>query len=83
MTKTDLPSYQRPQTSQSSILKTDLRFHSNVVSALQKVVEAYLVGLFEDTNLCTIHVAGKELFSNGGKELSVPRLNATVRVYLS
>lgn len=35
--------------------KTDLRFQSNVVLALQKTVEAYLVGLFEDTNLCTIH----------------------------
>jgi histone H3 len=25
------------------------------VLALQEVSEAYLVGLFEDTNLCTIH----------------------------
>ncbi|KAL5077279.1 hypothetical protein RYX36_016263 [Vicia faba] len=35
--------------------KTDLRFQSSVVFALQEDAEAYLVGLFEDTNLCTIH----------------------------
>ncbi|XVF63745.1 hypothetical protein PTKIN_Ptkin09bG0111100 [Pterospermum kingtungense] len=35
--------------------KTDLRFQSHAVLALQEVVEAYLVGLFEDTNLCAIH----------------------------
>ncbi|VAH07519.1 unnamed protein product [Triticum turgidum subsp. durum] len=27
----------------------------NAVSALQEAAEAYLVGLFEDTNLCAIH----------------------------
>ncbi|KAF7023431.1 hypothetical protein CFC21_035942 [Triticum aestivum] len=36
--------------------KTDLRFQSSAVSALQEAAEAYLVGLFEDTNLCAIHV---------------------------
>ncbi|XP_048477228.1 histone H3-like [Rhincodon typus] len=35
--------------------KTDLRFQSSAVMALQAASEAYLVGLFEDTNLCTIH----------------------------
>ncbi|KAI6704430.1 hypothetical protein NL676_007392 [Syzygium grande] len=35
--------------------KTDLRFQSSAVTALQEVAEAYLVGLFEDTNLCAIH----------------------------
>ncbi|KAE8704585.1 histone H3.2 [Hibiscus syriacus] len=35
--------------------KTDLRFQSSAVSSLQEAVEAYLVGLFEDTNLCAIH----------------------------
>ncbi|KAF5749870.1 hypothetical protein HS088_TW03G00196 [Tripterygium wilfordii] len=33
----------------------DLRFQSSVVAALQEAAEAYLVGLFEDTNLCAIH----------------------------
>ncbi|PQM38161.1 hypothetical protein Pyn_14213 [Prunus yedoensis var. nudiflora] len=35
--------------------KTDLRFQSHAVLALQEAAEAYLVGLFEDTNLCAIH----------------------------
>uniref|UniRef100_M1CDA1 Histone H3.2 n=1 Tax=Solanum tuberosum TaxID=4113 RepID=M1CDA1_SOLTU len=33
----------------------DLRFQSSAVAALQEAAEAYLVGLFEDTNLCAIH----------------------------
>ena len=37
------------------VLQTDLRFQSHAVLALQEAAEAYLVGLFEDTNLCTIH----------------------------
>ena len=32
-----------------------LRFQASAVLALQEVSEAYLVGLFEDTNLCAIH----------------------------
>nr|GEV45264.1 histone H3.2-like [Tanacetum cinerariifolium] len=35
--------------------KTDMRFQSSAVAALQEASEAYLVGLFEDTNLCAIH----------------------------
>ncbi|KAK1375231.1 Histone domain-containing protein [Heracleum sosnowskyi] len=35
--------------------KTDMRFQSHAVLALQEAAEAYLVGLFEDTNLCAIH----------------------------
>ena len=35
--------------------KTDLRFQGSAVLALQEAAEAYLVGLFEDTNLCAIH----------------------------
>ncbi|OCT64169.1 hypothetical protein XELAEV_18045270mg [Xenopus laevis] len=35
--------------------KTDLRFQSAAIGALQEASEAYLVGLFEDTNLCAIH----------------------------
>lgn len=35
--------------------KTDLRFQSNAVLALQEAAESYLVSLFEDTNLCAIH----------------------------
>merc|ERR1712123_548415 len=35
--------------------KTDLRFQSAAIGALQEASEAYLVGLFEDTNLGAIH----------------------------
>ena len=36
-------------------IKTDLRFQSMAILALQEAAEAYIVGLFEDTNLCAIH----------------------------
>ena len=36
-------------------IKADLRFQSTAVLALQEAAEAYLVGLFEDSNLCAIH----------------------------
>ena len=35
--------------------KTDLRFQSAAILCIQEAAEAYLVGLFEDTNLCAIH----------------------------
>ena len=35
--------------------KSDLRFQSSAILALQESSEAYLVGLFEDTNLAAIH----------------------------
>lgn len=35
--------------------KVDLRFQSTAILALQEASEAYLVGIFEDTNLCAIH----------------------------
>ena len=37
------------------IIDPKLRFQSEAVRALQEACEAYLVGLFEDTNLCAIH----------------------------
>ena len=35
--------------------RDDLRFQSAAVEALQEAAEAYLVGIFEDTNLCALH----------------------------
>jgi len=35
--------------------KPDLKFQSVALQALQEAAEAYLVSLFEDTNLCAIH----------------------------
>ena len=40
-------SYQRGLTWFISVIKTDLRFQSSAVMALQEACEAYLVGLFE------------------------------------
>ena len=39
----------------ASEVKADCRWQSQAVLALQEATEAYLVGLFEDTNLCAIH----------------------------
>ena len=36
-------------------IDSDLRCQSTAVLALQEASEAYLIGLFEDTNLCAIH----------------------------
>ncbi|XP_008830079.1 uncharacterized protein LOC103733091 [Nannospalax galili] len=53
--------------------KTDLRFQSSAVMALQEASEAYLVGLFEDTNLAILFVmsgrgkGGKGLGKGGAK----------------
>ena len=35
--------------------KSELRFQSSAVMAMQEASESYMVGLFEDTNLCAIH----------------------------
>ena len=35
--------------------KSNLRFQSSAIMALQEAAEAFLIGLFEDTNLCAIH----------------------------
>ncbi|KAK6300147.1 hypothetical protein J4Q44_G00282450 [Coregonus suidteri] len=45
-----------PKKTEKADFKTDLRFQSSAVMALQEASEAYLVGLFEDTNpVCAIH----------------------------
>ena len=47
--------FQRLLRQMSHHFKTDLRFQSSAVMALQQASEAYLVALFQDTNLCAIH----------------------------
>ena len=42
--------------------KSDLRFQGSAVLAIQEAAEAYLVGLFEDTNLCAIHAKRQTIF---------------------
>lgn len=50
--------------------KTDLRFQASAIAALQEASEAYLVGLFEDTNLCAIHAKRVTIFP---KDLQLAR----------
>ena len=47
--------FQRLVRELSQEFKCDLRFQSTALLALQEAAEAYMVGLFEDTNLCAIH----------------------------
>jgi histone H3 len=35
--------------------RSDVRFQSTAILALQEAAEAYMVGLFEDANLCAVH----------------------------
>ena len=35
--------------------RSDLCFQTAAIAALHKAMESYLVGLFDDTNLCAIH----------------------------
>ncbi|KAF4523130.1 hypothetical protein B566_EDAN003145 [Ephemera danica] len=55
--------------------KTDLRFQSSAVMALQEASEAYLVGLFEDTNLCAIHAKRVTIMP---KDIQLARQGATL-----
>ena len=41
--------------------KSDLRFTSFALQALHEASEAYIVSLFEDTNLCAIHAKRKTI----------------------
>ncbi len=36
-------------------IKADIRFQASAMDAIQEIAEAYLVSIFEDTNLCAIH----------------------------
>ena len=36
-------------------MKLDVRFQSTAILAYQEASEAYLIGLFEDANLCAMH----------------------------
>jgi histone H3 len=39
-----------------------LRFQSSALLALQEACEAYMVGMFEDSNLCAIHAKRVTVF---------------------
>jgi len=39
----------------TQFFKTDMRFQESAIAAIQESAEAYLISIFEDTNLCAIH----------------------------
>jgi histone H3 len=47
--------FQRLVRELAQTFKVDLRFQGSAILAAQEACEAYLVGIFEDTNLCAIH----------------------------
>jgi histone H3/H4 len=53
LTSLDFSKYYEREVAQD--FKTDLRFQSHAIMALQEASEAYLTSLFEDTNLRSIH----------------------------
>ena len=48
-------SFQRLVKEISADYKTDLRFQSSALLALQEASEAFLIKLFQDTQLCALH----------------------------
>ena len=42
--------------------KSDLRFNPDALLCLQEATESYMVGLFEDSNLCAIHAKRVTVF---------------------
>ncbi len=63
-------SFQRLVRSITSGIDSDIRFQSQALLALQEAAEMYLVGLFEDTNLCAIHAQRKTIMK---KDLELAR----------
>ena len=47
-------------------MMANLHFTADSIATLQEAAEAYLVGLFEDTYLCTIHVSEKGYYNAQG-----------------
>jgi histone H3/H4 len=47
---------------QSTVCAGELRWQASAFLALQEAAEAYLVGVLEDANLCTIHAKRQTLF---------------------
>ena len=47
--------FQRPVWEIGQSIRTDIRFQGTAMGVLQESTEAYLVRLFEDTNMCATH----------------------------
>jgi len=61
--------FQRLVRELASEYKMDLRFQAVALLALQEAAEAYLVSLFEDTNLCAIHAKRVTIMPKGASPL--------------
>ena len=59
--------------------KTDLLSQSSAVMALQEASEAYLVGLFEDTNLCAINAKRVNIIPNPNPNIQLVRRCSSYR----
>jgi len=53
--KTPFRRWAREIAQEIGALSGEARWHVNALEALQEAAEAYVVGLFEDSNLCAIH----------------------------
>lgn len=47
--------FQRLVREVAAAYQDDIRFQASAIAGLQEAAEGFLVGLFEDTNLCAIH----------------------------
>jgi histone H3 len=54
--------FQRLVKEVAGVFKSNLRFQSFAIMALQEASEAYIVGLFQDTNLCAINAKRVTIF---------------------
>jgi hypothetical protein len=61
--------------------KNDLRFQSTAILALQEAAEAYLVGLFEDTNLCAIHAKRVTIMPKGQSLIGAARVQLSFSLF--
>ena len=50
--------------------KMDLRWEAKAILCLQEAAEAYLVGLLQDANLCTIHAKRQTIMA---KDIQIAR----------
>ncbi|KAG5674571.1 hypothetical protein PVAND_004525 [Polypedilum vanderplanki] len=48
----------------SESFKSDFRYQAGALHALQEAAESYIIGLFEDTNLCAIHAKRVTIMPN-------------------